>query len=90
MIARRLLPFALALAVLAPAVAEEQPARPPPDAQREQQQHGPGVLRLLPGDAVSDHSIELASGKLAYSATAGTLPLIDQSGERQAEVCDTA
>jgi carboxypeptidase C (cathepsin A) len=89
MIARRLLPFALALAVLAPALAEEQPARPPPDAQREQQ-HGPGVLRLLPGDAVSEHSIELASGKLAYTATAGTFALIDQSGERKAEVFYTA
>ncbi|HXN44269.1 MAG TPA: carboxypeptidase, partial [Xanthobacteraceae bacterium] len=90
MIARRLLPFALALAVLAPALAQEPPARPPPDAQREQQQHGPGVLRLLPGDAVSEHSIELASGKLAYTATAGTFPLIDQSGERKAEVFYTA
>src|SRR6202049_2970068 len=90
MIARRLLPFALALAVLDPALAQEPPARPPPDAQREQQQHGPGVLRLLPGDAVSEHSIELASGKLAYTATAGTFPLIDQSGERKAEVFYTA
>ncbi len=91
MIARRILPFALALAVLAPAWAEEPPGRPPTNAQREQQQQpGPGVLRLLPGDAVSEHSIDLASGKLAYTATAGTFSLIDQSGERKADVFYTA
>src|SRR5437588_9361665 len=93
MIAARVIPFVLALALLAPAWAQEQRARPPPNAQRERQQpdqHGPGVLRLLPGDAVSEHSIELASGKLAYTATAGTCPLIDQSGERKAEVFYTA
>jgi len=91
MIARRILPFALALAVLAPAWAEEPPGRPPANAQREQQQQpGPGVLRLLPGDAVGEHSIELASGKLAYTATAGTFSLIDQSGERKADVFYTA
>ena len=91
MMARRILAFALALAVLAPAaIAEEQPARSPPGAQRDEPQHGPGVLRLLPGDAVSEHSIELASGKLAYTATAGTFSLIDQSGERKAEVFYTA
>jgi carboxypeptidase C (cathepsin A) len=93
MIARRLFPLVLILAMVAPALAEEQPARSSSDKQREQQerqQHGPGVLRLVPGDAVSAHTIELASGKLAYTATAGTFPLIDTSGERKAEVFYTA
>src|SRR5262249_39954696 len=92
MIARRLIPLALALAMLAPAPAAEQAARPSSDNQREQQgqQHGPGVLRLLPGDAVSEHTIELPTGKLTYKATAGTFPLIDTSGERKAEVFYTA
>jgi carboxypeptidase C (cathepsin A) len=89
MTARRLLPFVLALALLAPASAEDQPARPSPDAAREQQ-HGPGVLRLLPRDAVSEHAIELVSGRLSYTATAGTFPLVDQSGERKAEMFYTA
>jgi carboxypeptidase C (cathepsin A) len=98
MSARRVLPLALALVLLAPALAEEQSVRPPPPAQREQpppqqaqqDQHGPGVLRLLPGDAASEHSIELASGRLTYTATAGTFPLIDQTGERKADIFYTA
>jgi carboxypeptidase C (cathepsin A) len=49
-----------------------------------------GVLRLLPGDAVTEHSIDTAKGKLAYTATAGTLPFYDQSGEQSAAVFYTA
>jgi carboxypeptidase C (cathepsin A) len=85
----RLIVLALVLAMLGPASAEDQPAGPKTNAPREQQ-HGPGVLQLLPGDAVSEHSVELPSGKLAYTATAGTFPLIDQSGERKAEIFYTA
>ena len=40
------------------------------------------VLRLLPPDAVTEHTIDIPGGKLAYTATAGTLSLFDQSGER--------
>ncbi len=54
------------------------------------QESGPGVLSLLPGDAVTEHSIDLNSGKLAYTATAGTFSLFDQSGERSAEIFYTA
>jgi carboxypeptidase C (cathepsin A) len=53
-------------------------------------QGGPGVLSLLPGDAVSEHSIDAPNGKLAYTATAGTFSLFDQSGERSAAVFYTA
>jgi carboxypeptidase C (cathepsin A) len=49
-----------------------------------------GVLGLLPGDSVTEHSIDLPSGKLAYTATAGTFALFDQSGERSAEIFYTA
>lgn len=48
--------------------------------------NGPGVLSLLPGDAVTEHSITLGSGRLDYTATAGTLSLFDQSGERSAAI----
>ena len=54
------------------------------------EQNAPGVLSLLPGDAVTEHSIDLTSGKLAYAATAGTFALFDQSGERSAQVFYTA
>jgi carboxypeptidase C (cathepsin A) len=54
------------------------------------QESGPGVLSLLPGDAVTDHAIDLKSGKLTYTATAGTFPLFDQSGSRSAQIFYTA
>jgi carboxypeptidase C (cathepsin A) len=54
------------------------------------EQNAPGVLALLPGDSVTEHSIDLPSGKLAYTATAGTFALFDQSGERSAQIFYTA
>jgi carboxypeptidase C (cathepsin A) len=67
------------------AAAQERPERrePPKDA-------GPGILHLLPADAVSDHSITTARGAIAYTATAGTLALYDQSGTQSASVFYTA
>src|SRR4029077_3616019 len=56
----------------------------------DREQGGPGVLSLLPGDAVSEHSIDTPSGKLAYTATAGTFSLFNQSGERSAAIFYTA
>ncbi len=58
--------------------------------QGRQEQNGPGVLSLLPGDSVTEHSLDVAGGKLAYTATAGTFSLFDQSGERSAAVFYTA
>ena len=41
-------------------------------------------------DSVTEHSIDIAGGKLAYTATAGTFSLFDQSGERSAAIFYTA
>ena len=41
-------------------------------------------------NSVTEHSVELPSGKLAYTATAGTLSLFDQSGESSAAIFYTA
>src|SRR5262249_9381716 len=66
------------------------------DAAKEQtsaaERHEPakGVLRLLPSDAVTDHSIDTPGGRLNYTATAGTLAFYDQSGEQSASVFYTA
>src|SRR6185436_10298640 len=49
-----------------------------------------GVLRLLPPDAISEKEITLGGRKVAYTATAGTLALFDQSGEKSAAVYYTA
>src|SRR4029077_6749176 len=56
----------------------------------EHREAGRGVLRLLPADAVTEHSIDTPRGKLAYTATAGTLAFYDQSGEQSASVFYTA
>ncbi len=64
--------------------------RPGHAEQGRQEQGGPGVLSLLPGDSVTEHSIDIPTGKLAYTATAGTFSLFDQSGERSAAVFYTA
>jgi carboxypeptidase C (cathepsin A) len=97
--AARLLLTRLCLALLiagATAYAQERPPRH--EAQRSEQQqpeHGrsearESVLRLLPADAVSEHTVETAGGKLTYTATAGTLALFDQSGERSAAIYYTS
>jgi carboxypeptidase C (cathepsin A) len=67
--------------------AEQRPAEPRPNGQAA---GGPGVLRLLPADAVTQHTIEAGGNKLDYTATAGTLSLFDQSGERSAAIFYTA
>ena len=54
------------------------------------QQAGPGILRLLPPDSVTRHTIELAGGKLSYTATAGTMPLYDNTGTQSAAIFYTA
>ena len=45
-----------------------------------------GALRLLPPRSVTRHEIATDSGPIGYTATAGTLALHDQSGERVAAV----
>ncbi|MGD0023828.1 MAG: peptidase S10, partial [Xanthobacteraceae bacterium] len=89
---RRTLAAVLLAALATAAVAQERPGRPGGERFNRQEQsqqgspgrqepNGPGVLSLLPGDATSEHSIDLPGGKLAYTATAGTFSLFDQSGE---------
>jgi carboxypeptidase C (cathepsin A) len=93
--------IALAIALVAgAALAQEHSGRlqgehnRPDQARHEQSGPGgpgsPGVLSLLPGDSVTEHSIDTPPGKLAYTATAGTLSLFDQSGERSAAIFYTA
>jgi carboxypeptidase C (cathepsin A) len=73
------------------ALAQERPRRAQAQ-QTEQRQAAPqdSVLRLLPADAVSEHVVQVTGGKLAYTATAGTLSLFDQSGDRSAAIFYTA
>src|SRR6516165_7102681 len=83
--------------VTAVASAQDRPRRQ--NAAQTEQQHSEqqrsgeareSVLRLLPADAVTEHTVDIPGGRLAYTATAGTLSLFDQSGERSAAVYYTS
>lgn len=54
------------------------------------QQPAGGVLALLPDDSVTHHIMAVDGRALAYTATAGTIPLFDRNGERSAAVFYTA
>src|SRR5262245_57388526 len=91
----RLLLALLFAGVTSVALAQERPRRAPPPQPQQTEQQRPAeprdsVLRLLPADAVSQHTVATPAGKVAYTATAGTLSLFDQSGERSAAIFYTA
>ena len=66
---------------------KSQDQKPPEPRAREQ---GAGLLKLLPADAVTQHSIDTPQGRIDYTATAGTLAFYDQSGSQSASVFYTA
>ncbi len=68
---------------------EPEKAGPRPGA-AERHEPAKGILRLLPADAVTEHAIDTSQGKLAYTATAGTLAFYDQTGDQSASVFYTA
>ena len=70
-----------------PGSAGERAGRPAVGTERGQ---GGGLLALLPSDAVSERSLDTGKGRLDYTATAGTLSLYDQSGERIAAIFYTS
>jgi carboxypeptidase C (cathepsin A) len=49
-----------------------------------------GIFTLTPPDSVTEHSLKRGTEILPYRATAGTLDLIGQSGERSAKIFYTA
>jgi carboxypeptidase C (cathepsin A) len=79
-----------------PPAGQQQQGEQPQGEQRQGEQRqaqrpqGDGVLRLLPSDAVTQHTVDTPAGKIDYTATAGTLSLFDQSGERTAAIFYTA
>ena len=91
-ICRSLLPLLAVTMLASPLLAQDRPNRPERAAasKAEDGPQGPGVLKLLPADAVSEKEITIGGRKIAYTATAGTLALFDQSGEKSAAVFYTA
>ncbi|HEX4828021.1 MAG TPA: hypothetical protein VFV12_07320, partial [Xanthobacteraceae bacterium] len=65
-----------------PAQPSEQRASDQRQGEQRQADARESVLRLLPADSVSEHAVAIPGGTLVYTATAGTLSLFDQSGER--------
>jgi carboxypeptidase C (cathepsin A) len=92
----RLLLALLLAAGTSVATAQERPRRQPTQqteqrpAEQRTAEPRDSVLRLLPADSVTEHSIDIPGGRLTYTATAGTLSLFDQSGERTAAIYYTA
>jgi carboxypeptidase C (cathepsin A) len=85
--------FAMGFLLLptAAARADEPPAKPAEaDHAPERKSAASGLAALLPADSVTRHSADLAGRKLAYTATAGTLPVRDDKGEETARVFYTA
>src|ERR1700712_4113091 len=73
------------------AFAQDRPSRAERQSQsKPEESQGPGVLRLLPPDSTGDKEITVGGRKIAYTATAGTLSLFDQNGEKSAAVFYTA
>jgi carboxypeptidase C (cathepsin A) len=75
----------------APAGEAGQPPRPdgprggrPPE--RGPAERPPGDNRKLPPDSVTHHALELPGRTLRFTATAGSLPLMDPQGNVQAEI----
>lgn len=74
--------------------ADHQAGGRPPSSEQQSRGEGrspsQGILKLLPADVVTEHSIDTPNGKLSYTATAGTLTFYDQSGSESAKVFYTA
>lgn len=86
-ITRLALAFVMAGALVLPSVAQDAPKEAVKETTKPAAK---GFLRLLPADAVTEHVIDTPRGKLAYTATAGTLAFYDQSGDQSAAVFYTA
>lgn len=86
---RLLAALAVLSCLLTPAVADDAPSHSPSKPALEASSDA-GVLGLLPADATTEHTLDIDGRKLAYTATAGTLNLFDQSGKRSAAVFYTS
>ncbi|SFU95947.1 Carboxypeptidase C (cathepsin A) [Methylobacterium sp. 174MFSha1.1] len=85
----RILALAAAL-LLGPAPLVAQTARQENRQETRQEPRQPEGRRLPP-DATTQHSLTLSDGRvLSFTAVAGSLPLVDESGKLQAEIAFTA
>ncbi|MFB9948769.1 S10 family peptidase [Rhizobium puerariae] len=80
------------LALSAPVLAQQgHGGDEPRDRGRQTEQAAsPGIFNLIPADSVTEHVFKAPSGDLPYTATAGTLDLFGQDGNRSARIFYTA
>jgi carboxypeptidase C (cathepsin A) len=91
MLARRVLFPAAALALVsAPLWSAQARGDDKAPVEKPDKPAASGILALLPEDSVTQHTLLHGSQKLAYTATAGTLGLRDDKGERSASLFYTA
>ena len=85
----RLLALALSAILLVttqPGMAQSPQGGDRPQERRAAEQKGPEG-RKLPSDVTTEHSVTLPGGRiLRFTATAGSLPLVDEGGKLQAEI----
>ncbi|CDN50794.1 Peptidase S10 serine carboxypeptidase (plasmid) [Neorhizobium galegae bv. orientalis str. HAMBI 540] len=89
---RMIASLAVVLALSAPVLAQQQRGG---DENRErgrqtEQGGGGGIFSLIPADSTTEHVFKAPSGDLPYTATAGTLDLFGQDGNRSAKIFYTA
>ncbi|QGY03102.1 peptidase S10 [Methylobacterium mesophilicum SR1.6/6] len=85
--------LALTLALAAPVRAQDAPHGHPQGESRQEARPAPRGPegRRLPPDSTTKHSLTLPDGKtLDFTATAGSLPLVDEAGKLQAEIAYVA
>jgi len=84
--------FAVLLALSAPVFAQQDHGgdeRPERARQTDQSTAG-GIFSLIPADSTTEHVFKAPSGELPYTATAGTIDLFGQDGNRTAKIFYTA
>ncbi len=73
----------LLLVLSVAAGAADTPAKPDAAAKSDKE---PGLLALLPADSTTQHTVQAGGTRLSYTATAGTLVLRDDKGEKSAQM----
>ena len=82
--------FAVLLVLSAP-VSAQQGGNEPRERPRQTEQAAPGgIFGLIPADSTTEHVLKTPSGDIPYTATAGTLDLFGQDGNRSAKIFYTA
>ncbi len=72
------------------AASQATESKQPPGHSKQSGASSPGVLGLLPVDSVTEHSLNVGGQTLPYKATAGTLNLYQQDGNRSAAIFYTS